>query len=167
MTTDLDASLQILQTKMEMMTDRYDRDRNEDKEDRRSLELTLTTSINSLSDTVKELSITVNKIDMYQAELNNVNERATALEMQQNGKFSTLDAQLNTQSEQIRDLQINQAGLVTMKKEATTIKNSLVIFIFSTLLGGGFFGYNQMNSNDSNTDKLLIKQKKKMDKSPN
>jgi chromosome segregation ATPase len=147
MTTDSDASLQILQAEVATMIDRYDRDRD----DRKEFEAEITSSI-------REMSQAISKIDVYQAEQNNINDRMT-----------TLDSHISTQSEQIRDLQINQAGLIDMRDNAKTIKNTMIGFVITAILGGTFVGYNQVNKqqNESATDKLIIKLIENMDKSPN
>lgn len=147
MTTDSDASLQILQVKVTTMIDRY----NQDREDRKEFETEITSSI-------REMSQAISKIDVYQAEQNNINDRMT-----------TLDSHVNAQSEQIRDLQINQAGLIDMRENAKTIKTTLIGFVITAILGGTFVGYNQISKqqDDSTTNKLLIELIKKMDKSPN
>jgi hypothetical protein len=147
MTTDSDASLQILRAELTAMIDRYDRERTEDRVERREFESQITGA-------VRDVAAAVSKIDIYQAEQNNINDRVT-----------TQDAHINALAENVRDLQINQAGLISMRDEARTIKTTLIGFVLTTILGGAFVGYNQVTSTKSDdVTKALIKIAEKLDK---
>jgi hypothetical protein len=129
------------------MVDRYDRDRAEDRAERREFESQITKA-------VQDVAAAVSKIDIYQAEQNNINDRVT-----------TQDAHISALAENVRDLQINQAGLISMRDEARTIKTTLIGFVLTTMLGGAFVGYNQMTSPKTDeATKALIKIAEKLDK---
>ncbi|MAF36354.1 hypothetical protein CL622_04520 [archaeon] len=147
MTTGSEESLQILRTQLEAMIERYDRERAEDRAERREFE-------SKITEAVQDVAAAVSKIDIYQAEQNNINDRVT-----------TQDAHIQAIAEDVRDLQINQASLITMREEARTIKTTLIGFVLTTVLGGAFVGYNQViKPKEDETAKALIKLVEKLDK---
>jgi chromosome segregation ATPase len=147
MTTGSEESLQILRTQLEAMIERYDRERAEDRAERREFE-------SKITEAVQDVAAAVSKIDIYQAEQNNINDRVT-----------TQDAHIQAIAEDVRDLQINQASLITMRDEARTIKTTLLGFVLTTVLGGAFVGYNQViKPQEDETAKALIKLVEKLDK---
>ena len=165
MNTDQAALLQNLQADVRVITEKLERDRD----DRKALDTRLTSSIDNLAATTSELCVSVGRIDTVLVELNNTNERQTTHELNQNRKTNQLETHLSMHDEQIRDLQINQAGLIETKSDTKQLKLAVAAVILTTILNVAVTGFDQMTSpeNDEATNKLLIKMIEKLDKSPN
>jgi hypothetical protein len=164
MNTEQAALLQTLQTDVRIITEKLERDR----EDRKSLDDRLTSSIDNLAATTSELCVSVGRIDTVLVELNNTNERQTTHELSQNRKTNQLETHLSMHDEQIRDLQINQAGLIETKNDTKQLKFAVAAVVLTTILNVAVTGLDQIKSpeNDEAT-KALIKIADRLEKSPN
>ena len=164
MNTEQAALLQTLQTDVRIITEKLERDR----EDRKSLDDRLTSSIDNLAATTSELCVSVGRIDTVLVELNNTNERQTTHELSQNRKTNQLETHLSMHDEQIRDLQINQAGLIETKNDTKQLKFAVAAVILTTILNVAVTGLDQIKSpeNDEAT-KALIKIADRLERSPN
>lgn len=164
MNTEQAALLQTLQTDVRIITEKLERDR----EDRKSLDDRLTSSIDNLAATTSELCVSVGRIDTVLVELNNTNERQTTHELSQNRKTNQLETHLSMHDEQIRDLQINQAGLIETKNDTKQLKFAVAAVILTTILNVAVTGLDQIKSPDNDeATKALIKIADRLERSPN